>query len=61
MKDWRLAVGKLNEVVEGTSVSLSTGEKAGLYAGARVLLADLKEDGRIGAIRHGVCKLPVRG
>jgi hypothetical protein len=43
MKDWRLAVGKLNEIVEGTSGTLSIGEQAGLYAGARVLLADLEE------------------
>jgi hypothetical protein len=43
MDNWRLVIGKLNEIVEGTKIALSIGEKAGLYAGARVLLADLGE------------------
>jgi hypothetical protein len=43
MNDWRLAVGKLNEIVKSTTAITSPGEKAGLYAAARVLLADLEE------------------
>jgi hypothetical protein len=43
VNNWRLVIGKLNEIVEGTKVALSIGEQAGLYAGARVLLADSRK------------------
>jgi hypothetical protein len=43
MKDWRLVVGKLSEIVKSSSTITSAGEKAGFYAAARVLLADLEE------------------
>jgi len=41
MNDWRLVIGKLNEIVKETSTATSQGEKAGLFASARILLSDL--------------------
>lgn len=41
MNDWALAVRKLDEIVKQTAIAATEGERAGLYAGARLLLSDL--------------------